>query len=640
MTASQTQRRDDAPHRHARDTGGAAGLPLCAGDSAAPTVRRWERGFLGRRRTGVLALWFVLVTLVPTAPARDNAALTTVSERSRFVETGRYAEVEALCPAFAQAYPQAVRCTRFGITPEGRPMLALVVSRSGALDAQAARERGLPVLLIQGGIHAGEIEGKDAGFLALRQMLDGKAAPGALDKLVLVFVPVFNVDGHERFARWNRPNQRGPLEMGKRANAQNYNLNRDYMKADTAEMRAMLALVAQWDPVLMADLHATDGAQFEHDVAVQIEPLHAGDPQLAQLGKSLSDRLMAQLTGQGSLPLPYYPSLLRRDDPTSGFADNVYEPRFSTGYFQLRNRFAVLVETHSWKDYATRVRITRNFIVDLVEDAAADGERWLQAAHAADARAAGLGGQSLPLDWKTTDASRPVDFRGYAYTRTPSAVSGALATRYDESRPQIWRVPLYDQLVPSISATAPRAGYLVPAAQAAHIGALLDLHGIAWQPVEAAHTQLPVQVFRATQVKLAPASFEGRQRAEVGGRWQPERQDLAAGALFVPIAQPRARLLVALLEPQAPDSLLAWGEFNTMFEAKEYMEAYVAEDVAREQLRDPAVAAEFEKKLAEDPEFARDPRARLAFFARRHASWDTALNLYPIYRLDEPLPGP
>ena len=94
--------------------------------------------------------------------------------------------------------------------------------------------------LIQGGIHAGEIDGKDAGFLALREALDGKAAPGALDRQVLVFVPVFNVDGHERFGRWNRPNQRGPEEMGWRTTAQNLNLNRDYVKADAPEMQAML----------------------------------------------------------------------------------------------------------------------------------------------------------------------------------------------------------------------------------------------------------------------------------------------------------------------------------------------------------------------------------------------------------------
>jgi murein tripeptide amidase MpaA len=172
----------------------------------------------------------------------------TESERSGFVRTGRFEETIALCHAFEKAYPDAVRCTQFGTTPEGRPMLALIATRTGALTPEAARAKGLPVLLVQGGIHAGEIDGKDAGFQALRQVLDGEQAKGVLDKQVLVFVPVFNIDGHERFGAWNRPNQRGPEQMGWRTTGQNYNLNRDYVKADAPEMQAMLRLVDAWDP--------------------------------------------------------------------------------------------------------------------------------------------------------------------------------------------------------------------------------------------------------------------------------------------------------------------------------------------------------------------------------------------------------
>ncbi|HJW46848.1 MAG TPA: M14 family zinc carboxypeptidase, partial [Lysobacter sp.] len=193
-----------------------------------------------------------------TQPPTSAADLTTVSERSGFIKTGRYDEVIALCEAFAKRYPDAARCFDFGTTPEGRPMKALAVSRAGRLTAQAARDAHLPVMLVQGGIHAGEIDGKDAGFLLLRELLEGKAGKGVLDKQVLLFVPVFNVDGHERFAAWNRPNQRGPEEMGWRTTAQNYNLNRDYVKADAPEMQAMLQLVNEWDPLAMVDLHVTD----------------------------------------------------------------------------------------------------------------------------------------------------------------------------------------------------------------------------------------------------------------------------------------------------------------------------------------------------------------------------------------------
>lgn len=578
-----------------------------------------------------VCLAITLVLAVSTAAAADNA-LTTVSERSGFVKTGRYDEVIALCSAFQVAYPKQVRCITFGTTPEGRPMKALLATRTGALTAADAHSRKIPVLLVQGGIHAGEIDGKDAGFLALREVLDGEAAAGALDKQVLIFVPVFNVDGHERFGRWNRPNQVGPEEMGWRVTAQNYNLNRDYAKADAPEMQAMLGLVNEWDPVAYIDLHVTDGAKFEHDVSIQVEPLHAGDEEMKKAGLQLRDGVISDLAKQGSLPLPYYPSFVEGDDPSSGFIDGVSPPRFSTGYFLLRNRMSMLVETHSWKDYATRVRITHNAIVSVLNLVAEHGSDWLATAQAADVRAAAIAGQSVPLDYTATDKVRTVAFRGYEYTRTPSEVSGALMTRYDDTKPQIWNVPLRDEIVPGVQVTAPGAGYIVPAAHAAWVGEKLRQHGIKFRVLTTAPGKAPVETFRADKVTFAARSVEGHQATTLEGSWKPETRDVGAGSLFVPIAQPASRLVMALLEPRAPDSLAAWGEFNNAFEQKEYMEAYVAEDVAREQLADPVIAAAFKEKLKTDPDFAKNPYARLQFFAQRHSSWDDRFNLYPVLR--------
>lgn len=580
-----------------------------------------------------LALALALLPTCLPALANDDPRLT-IAERSGFVETGRMDEVAALCETFARLHADAVRCIEFGTSPEGRPMQALVASRSGALDPAAARAAGVPVVLIQGGIHAGEIDGKDAGFLALRELLDGSAAPEALARAVLVFVPVFSVDGHERFGAWNRPNQRGPREMGWRTTAQNLNLNRDYAKADAPEMQAMLALVEAWDPIAYIDLHATNGAQFEHDISIQVEPVHAGDAALREVGRTFRDAVMDDLAAAGSLPLPYYPSFVEHDNPQSGFEDGVSPPRFSTGYFPLRNRLAMLVETHSWKEYPVRVRITRNTIVSVMDQIARHGRDWMRTAQQADARASALGGSVLPLAWKATDATRTVDFRGYAYTRTPSDVSGALMTRYDESTPQLWRVPMRDELRPSVEVALPRGGYLVPAAHAPWVGEKLRQHGISWQRLAAPQT-LAVEVFRATRATPAAAPVEGRQRLELEGAWGPENQEIGAGGLFVPIAQPKARLVAALLEPQAPDALAAWGRFNNHFERKEYMEDYVAEEVAREMLAaSPELRAQFEAKLRDDAAFAASPAARLEFFYRRHSAWDDRYNLYPVMRTD------
>jgi len=574
-----------------------------------------------------------------TATAADTpkaAALETVAERSGFRITGRYGEVERLCLAFAQAYPQAARCTEFGRTPEGRPMLALVMSKSGALTPQDARERNIPVTLMQGGIHAGEIDGKDAGLLAAREMLSGKLAPRALESFVFVFVPVFNADGHERFGRWNRPNQNGPEEMGWRVTSQNLNLNRDYTKADAPEMQAMLRLLEAWDPVLYVDLHVTDGAEFEYDVANLLEPIYMGDTELRTAGRAALDDLNQALTAQGSLPLDFYPSFADTDDPQSGFTVGAYSPRFSTGYWPLHNRFALLVETHSWKDYPTRVRTTHNTIVKLAEMTAQHGREWRKLMRAADERAERLAGQEVALDFQAGPHTKTIDFRGYAYTRTPSEISGVLVTRYDATKPQIWRVPLRDTIIPKLTVRAPLGGYVVPPAYAAIIGERLSVHGVRFQRLDKAVQGAAVESFRASSATFAPAPFEGRTPATLAGQWREERRDLPPGSLFVPVSQPGARLVLTLFEPLAPDSFAAWGFFNASFEAKEYMEPYVAEQVAKEMLAsDPAIAAEFARRLAQEPEFAKNPAARLEFFYRRHPSWDERQNLYPVLRVKE-----
>jgi hypothetical protein len=590
---------------------------------------------MSRLLAATLPLALALAAPLAAAPAPD---LRTQAERSGFQDTGRYDEVVQLCAAFQARWPTAVRCQEFGRTPQGRPMQVLVASTSGALDATAAGTRGLPVVLVQGGIHAGEIDGKDAGFLLLRELLEGRkgrlpGGGGVLDRQVLLFVPVFNVDGHERFRAWNRPNQRGPREMGFRVTARNLNLNRDYVKAESPEMQAMLRLVGEWDPVASVDLHVTDGAKFRHDVAVQVEPVNSGDEALRTAGRAFREAVISDLRARGSDPLPYYPSFVVDDDPASGIADGVATPRFSHGYFQLRNRFGMLVETHSWKDYPTRVAITHDTVLSVLRQVAFHGAAWRALEREADSRARDLGGTPVALAYKATQRSRLVDFHGYAYSRTRSDVSGALMTRYDETRPADWRIPLFDEVQPSVSEVAPRGGYLVPPEFVALVQPALRVHGIEYR-VLGAPVEARFEAYRASAAVLEPASIEGHQRVKtLAGAWQPEEARLEAGALYVPLAQPKARLVMALLEPAAPDSLFAWGEFNNFLERKEYMEPYVAEEEARKMLAsDAALAQDFARRLREDADFAASAEARLDYFYRRHPAFDERSNRYPVLR--------
>jgi hypothetical protein len=313
----------------------------------------------------------------------------------------------------------------------------------------------------------------------------------------------------------------------------------------------------------------------------------------------------------------------------------------------------MLVETHSWKPYAHRVRVMRNTVVGLAELVALHGGEWRAKVHTADLEATTMGGTEIVLDYASAwrepaqaggavaERDSPdadlIEFRGYAYTREPSTISGERVTVYDPTTPQIWKVPYRHRVEPALTVTLPRAGYLVPPGFADLVGAKLALHGIVVQAVMSDHSAHDVEAFRASQVEFSTIPFEGRMRVRLLGAWERETQGIAAGSLLVPIAQPKSRLIMALLEPQAPDSLAAWGFFNACFEQKEHMEPYVAEQIARQMLAaEPQLGKEFERKLAADAVFARNPVARLEFFLRRHASWDVRYNLYPVLRLDTP----
>jgi hypothetical protein len=556
----------------------------------------------------------VVLAAACTRSTGPKPVLVSTGERSGYVRTGRYDEAVQLCRDFARAY-RGVRCDEIGRTLEDRPVLALRI----------ARRSGLPVIYIQAGIHAGEIEGKDAGFAFLRDLLDGKVVPGALDHVAIVFVPVVNPDGHERFGPNNRVNQRGPEEMGFRTNAGRLNLNRDYVKADAPETRALVGELHRSDPVLLVDLHTTDGAKFEHDIAVLTAPFAPRADQLEETARALSDRLQARITALGHLPLPFYPSFIEDEKPESGFAQGEAPPRFSQYYAAARGRMGILVETHSWRTYKERAQSTYHALQAIVEDAAQHAAEWRAVCDDASKQDAALAGKSVTLIWENTKTSRPLAFRGYAYERKKSDISGADWIVYDETKPQIWNVPYYDELQPAISVTVPRAGYIVDGGFAKQVARVLDAHGIRYEPASGTRT---VEVFRATAVKLAAASYEGRTRATITGAWKPESRTLDRGAIFVPIAQPATRLILHLLEPSLPDSLAQWGDFNVVFERKEYMEPYVAEEAARAMLeKDPKLRAEFDAAVAADPKLN-----RLEWFYRRHPAWDERVDLLPVYR--------
>lgn len=563
---------------------------------------------------------------------------TTPAEAAHFKTTPDYAQTHAWLERLAAAAPQTIRLTRFGISPEGRDLMLVVAASGSDFTPEAAHQSGKQILLVQAGIHAGEIEGKDAGLMLLRDLSVGEKFPHLLDHTILLYLPIFNVDGHENSSPYNRINQDGPEQMGFRATAQNLNLNRDYMKADAPEMRDWLKLFNTWLPDLFVDVHTTDGADYQYDLTWYTEDWGSLDPAVKSWqDTALKNSIFPQMENHGHLVSPYL-DLRDHRDITKGIANFGSGPRFSTGYVALQNRAALLVETHMLKPYATRVHATYDLIaliLDYLNAHPADLRHAVTGADRNTVERAAQAEATLPIVFKTTDAAASFTLKGVEFSQAHSDISGDMCTRYEPSKPKTFQIPFWRDLVATASAHLP-AAYLIPAGWP-QIVEKLQQHGLRVEPL--AHAlALNVQRYRLSDPIWADTPFEGRLMLKGFDEKVENAANLkfAPGAVLVPLDQRAANVAVHLLEPEAPDSLVHWGFLNAIFEQKESGDARVLEKLARDMLaRDPVLKKEFEARLKDDPAFAKNSEARLEFFYHR-SPWYTQQNVgvYPIAKLD------
>jgi murein tripeptide amidase MpaA len=538
----------------------------------------------------------------------------TPCERSELTRTPRYDETVAWLRRLVAASPE-LELTSIGRSAEGRDIWMVVAARGGSRTPEALRASGKPIVLAQAGIHAGEIDGKDAGLMLLRDMTVLASGRQLLDKVHLLFIPILSVDGHERFSGYNRINQRGPEQTGWRTNARNLNLNRDYTKLETEEIRAVVAVINRWRPDLYIDLHVTDGADYQYDVTWGMTPDYGWSGHIARwMDEALAPAVNGRMVEMGHLPGPFvWPRNGR--DLSEGIVVWMGAPRFSNGYGAARHLPTILVENHSLKPYDQRVLGTYVFLEGTLDFVGREYSSLRAAVEKDRRRRPGR----VVLSWKNgkqskTESKRLLGVRSEIFE---SPVTGGEVVRWTGKTVE-QEVAVVHQSVPAIVVDRP-ADYYIPAGWS-HIAEKLRLHGIELETLDNP-TTVDVQMYRLPEAGFA------------GGGSAFHSLELPPGSFRAGTDQPLGELLVMLLEPESPDSLFQWGFFLEILTQPEYAEAYVMEPMARAMLEDdPQLARAFSRKLADDPEFAANPRARLAWFYRRTSYFDSRYRLYPIAR--------
>jgi len=574
--------------------------------------------------------WVIGFLLIASNAWAQGDEYTTYYEQSGYKATPRYDETVAYSQKLAKG-SRWLSYTTFGKSPQGRDLPLLIADKNREFSPDKLDRRDKVVVLIQAGIHSGESDGKDAGLMLLRDIAVTKRFPDLLDHVTVLFVPIFNVDGHERFGPYNRINQNGPEEMGWRVTAQNLNLNRDYLKADAPEMRAWIELFNAWQPDFFVDCHVTNGADYQYALTYILDIFGNMAPPLTDWTR---DVFLAGVKGSmadaGYDIFPYV-YLIEWPNPKSGMISWVSTPRFSTGYTALRNRPGLLIETHMLKDYKTRVSATYEMLKQTITTLGQNRES-LQAAIVEGDRFASsddLRGRLFPLQFTTSDRSTTIDFKGIDFEAIESDLTGGMWYRFN-GKPVTFKIAYYDRQVPSVEADLPEA-YIIPPEWRSVIERL-ELHDVELKRLDESHT-LTVDSYRFKNVTWQATPFEGRHPVSFSLEQIREERTYPAGSIIVDMNQRNAQVAAHILEPEGPDSYVYWGFFDTIFEQKEYVSSYVMEEMAREMLAsDEGMRKEFEEKRM-DPEFAGDSRAILNWFYERTPYWDEYKDVYPVGKI-------
>jgi predicted deacylase len=497
----------------------------------------------------------LLACAATAAAAQGGPPLLTRAERTRFEDTSSYPEVRAFLDALAVRTPR-VRLEIFGRSEEGRDLPLMVIGDPPAASAAAARASGRTVVLVMANIHAGEVEGKEAALHLARRLTIGDLQP-LLNGAVWLFAPIYNADGNEKVSLDNRIEQNGPIGgVGTRENAKGLDLNRDFMKLDSAEARALVALFTQWDPHVVVDLHTTNGSYHGYHLTYSPTLNPNADARLiAYQRERFLPAVQAAVAARHRFRTYYY----------GNFEENAWRtfdhrPRFGNNYVGLRNRIAILSEAYSYLDFEGRVKATEAFVEEIMRFVAANGAEIRSLVQRADdERARGTSPREAGVAFELRAQPQPVDILVGAVEKKTNPRSGKEMLAMVERVATPTRMPDYGFFAAVRTRRVP-SEYVVAAADTGiqrTIAAKLRQHGVHVEELKAA-TPFKVERFIATAVRRTERPFQGHLETAVDGHYEEASVTAPPGSLVVRTGQALGALVFYLLEPESDDGLTTW----------------------------------------------------------------------------------
>lgn len=595
--------------------GGAVELDQSDGSPAHPEQGFFVRIFGGMRQLTLLAL----ITSMPVAPQWTFHGDTTATWAQAIA---RYQELDRM-----HAGAQLIE---FGNDDDGSPLHLFVIGDGSGFTPDSIRASGKSILWITNGIHPGESDGVDASLLLVRALLESDQYMGLLASTAVCIVPVYNVWGAKQRDQRTRPDQNGPSEHGIRASSRNLDLNRDFMKADASNTRAMHAALAKWDPDVYFETHVSDGADHQYVMELlttQKDKLDGGLS--AFMSKTMVPALYNWMERKSFLMCPYFETV--NDVPEEGLYGFYDSPRYSTGYNTLFNRIGILAESHMLKPYAQRVNATFHLMLATLAVMNEQSSTLLKTRQRAKSNAALM--SELGLNWRldTTVVER-IDWLGYEASYPLSEVSGLPRLFYDQRKPTRTQVPWMDSYRPSIIKQKPM-GYLIPHAWK-DIALRLRASGVVVDEMKAS------AVFKVEEDSIAEYTtvkqpYEGRYlHREVRSAQRKRTVHVEPGDFYVRMGQACDRFIMEALEPEAEDSYFAWGFFDAVLQQKEWFNPYIFEDIAAELLKNDAkLKSALDAKRAADQRFANDAFAQLYWVFQRSPWFERGYRIYPVRRV-------